>query len=131
MENKYKMAKYYLYNYKNIEKLIEERREEIIDGVCCNLNNCLRGINTIETQVIALIEDKRIKMLKRWQVQIRNVLAFLRKKRPLYYKVIVMKYINQMSEKDIQKALGLNLKQIRYIDNKVVTLLIKKVESEV
>lgn len=68
MKNKYKMAKYYLYNYKNIDKLIDERREEIIDGVCNNLGNCLRGINTIETQVIALIEDKRIRMLKKQQV---------------------------------------------------------------
>lgn len=126
MKNLYNIAKYYLFNYDKIDEMIEDREEEIIDNICPNVENYLKGFNTVETQVIALIEDKRIKMLKRWQVQIKNVLVFLRKRYPMAYKVIIMKYFKRMSDEEIQKTLKLNFKQIKYIDNKVIEKIIKR-----
>ena len=130
MEKKNKLVKYYLYNYKKIDDIIEERRMEIIEKVCSNLSNYMRGINTVESQAIALIEDKKINDLKRWQVYIKNILVFFRKKNPLSYKFIILKYFYKRTDDEIRKMLKLNLKQIKYIDNKIISLLIKISEKE-
>ena len=56
----------------------------------------MKGINTVESQAIALIEDKKINELKRWQVYIKNILVFFRQKNPLLYKFIILKYFNKV-----------------------------------
>ena len=130
MDKKIKIVKYYLYNYKKIDDMIDERRTEIIERVCSNLSNYMKGVNTVESQVMALIEDKKINNLKKWQVYIKNILAFFRQKNPISYKFIVLKYFNEKTEDEIKRILKLNEKQIRYIDNKVINFLIKMSEKE-
>jgi len=122
--------RYYLYNYKIIDNMIDERRTEIIERCCSNLNNYMKGINTVESQAIALIEDKKINELKRWQVYIKNILVFFRQKNPLLYKFIILKYFNGKNDEEIKKILKLNLRQIKYLDDKVINFLIKMSEKE-
>ena len=122
--------RYYLYNYKIIDNMIDERRTEIIERCCSNLNNYMKGINTVESQAIALIEDKKINELKRWQVYIKNILVFFRQKNPLLYKFIILKYFNGKKNEEIKKILKLNLRQIKYLDDKVINFLIKMSEKE-
>ena len=122
--------RYYLYNYKIIDNMIDERRTEIIERCCSNLNNYMKGINTVESQAIALIEDKKINELKRWQVYIKNILVFFRQKKPLLYKFIILKYFTGKNDVEIKKILKLNLRQIKYLDDKVINFLIKMSEKE-
>ena len=52
--------KFYLHNYYNIDKLIEERKECIIESISPTSRTWLMNGNTLENQTIKLIEDWKI-----------------------------------------------------------------------
>ena len=52
--------KFYLHNYYNIDKLIEERKECIIESINPTSRTWLMNGNTLENQTIKLIEDWKI-----------------------------------------------------------------------
>ena len=72
-----KKIEFYLYNYNRINILIKEREMQIIDSINVSSRSwikSLKGIgNTIEDQVIKLIEDNLIKEYKEWQVFIKRI----------------------------------------------------------
>lgn len=82
--NKEKINKilFYLYNYENIDDLIEQRKNEIIDTVNVSSIAWIKSKqgngNTLEDQVIKLIEDPLILEYKRWQSLIKKELDLIK-----------------------------------------------------
>lgn len=79
----YKKIEYYLYNYNNIDELIEKIKNGLINSVNVSGSAWRKGVtvcnNTLENQVIKIIENKKILEFKRWQVLIKRYLLFVTK----------------------------------------------------
>lgn len=125
----YKKIEYYLYNYNNIDELIDEIKNGLINSVNVSGSAWRKGRtvcnNTLENQVIKIIENKKILEFKRWQVLIKKVLAFLLQKYPKYYDFIIQKYIQKKSKDEIEQALKFDFKKQKIIKNKLIEFMYK------
>ena len=119
--NKEKINKilFYLYNYENIDDLIEQRKNEIIDTVNVSSVAWIKSKqgngNTLEDQVIKLIEDPLILEYKRWQVFIKRMLVFLSLYKPILYKYVLLKFMQKKENDKISKALKLDFKNLKFL----------------
>ncbi len=125
----YKKIEYYLYNYINIDKLIDEIKDGLINSVNVSGSAWRKGItvcnNTLENQVIKIIENKKILEFKRWQVLIKKVLAFLLQKYPKYYDFITQKYFQKKSKDEIERTLKFDFKKQKIIKDKLIEFVYK------
>ena len=129
--NKEKINKilFYLYNYENIDDLIEQRKNEIIDTVNISSIAWIKSKqgngNTLEDQVIKLIDDPLILEYKRWQVFIKRILVFLSLYKPIIYKYVKLKFIEKLENDEIMEALNLDFKQLKILKVKLLELILK------
>ena len=129
--NKEKINKilFYLYNYENIDDLIEQRKNEIIDTVNVSSIAWIKSKqgngNTLEDQVIKLIEDPLILEYKRWQVFIKRMLVFLSLYKPILYKYVFLKFMQKKENDKISKALNLDFKHLKILKVKLLELFYK------
>lgn len=129
--NKEKINKilFYLYNYENIDDLIEQRKNEIIDTVNVSSIAWIKSKqgngNTLEDQVIKLIEDPLILEYKRWQVFIKRMLVFLSLYKPTFYKYVFFKFMQKKENDEISKALNLDFKHLKILKVKLLELFYK------
>lgn len=129
--NKEKINKilFYLYNYENIDDLIEQRKNEIIDTVNVSSVAWIKSKqgngNTLEDQVIKLIEDPLILEYKRWQVFIKRMLVFLSLYKPILYKYVLLKFMQKKENDKISKALKLDFKNLKFLKVKLLELIYK------
>ena len=129
--NKEKINKilFYLYNYENIDDLIEQRKNEIIDTVNVSsiawIKSKQSNGNTLEDQVIKLIEDPLILEYKRWQVFVKRMLVFLSLYKPTFYKYVFLKFMQKKENDEISKALNLDFKHLKILKVKLLELFYK------
>ena len=125
----YKKIEYYLYNYNNIDELIEEIKNGLINSANISGSVWRKGItvcnNTLENQVIKIIENKKILEFKRWQVLIKKVLAFLLQKYPKYYDFINLKYFQNKSKDETEQTLKFDFKKQKIIKDKLIGFVYK------
>lgn len=122
----YKKIEFYLYNYNNIDKKIDEIKGGLISNVNVSGSTWKKGItvnnNTLENQVIKIIENRKILEFKRWQVLIKKVLAFFMKKYPKYYVFMNLKYLKNKSKDEIEETLKLDFNKQKIIKDKLIEL---------
>lgn len=132
-ENIYKKVEYYLYNYKNIDNIILDIRQNIIDRVDISANGWLRGKcstgNTVENQAIKLAENKKIYNLKKIQKVIQHYLEVFRNKNPKRYNFIKMKYFDKATPLEIEKKLKYSAKQQKDITDMVVSFFYRQLKK--
>lgn len=128
-EEKINKLLFYLYNYENIDELIEQRKNEIIDTVNVSSIAWIKSKqgngNTLEDQVIKLIDDPLILEYKRWQVFIKRILVFLSLYKPIMYKYVKLKFIEKLENDEIMEALNLDFKQLKILKVKLLELILK------
>ena len=123
-----KQIEFYLYNYQNIDELIQEIEEDIISAGHISANAWLKGLgknsaNTVENQAIRLAENKTINNLKKWKIFLRKVLKYLHDKKPKIYAFVKLKYFSKCTKDQIETQLKLNKNVQRDITNKVVSFI--------
>lgn len=125
----YRKIAFYLYNYNNIDNLINERKENIVDSINVSNRAWLNSKNsegyTLEDQVIKLNEDAQIIEYKRWQVFIKRMLVFLCKFSPITYQYLVLKYFEQLENDEIIKSLKIDFKTLIIIKNNLYEFMYK------
>lgn len=130
---KVRKIKFYLYNYYEIDNLIDKRRNEIIDSIKISNNAWLKSKTsegfTLEDQVIKLSDDFKIIEYKRWQVFLKEMLVFLCKKYPKIYQYLVFKYFENDDIEEILKLLRIDFKEMIFLDNKLIGLIYKKAKN--
>ena len=94
-DNIFKKTEYYLYNYKDIDKRIDEIRENIIDSVNISSYAHLSGKNILEEQAIKLADNRKIYSLKKAKVIIEHYLKVFKQRNSKRYEFIKMKYFDE------------------------------------
>ena len=124
----YKKIEFYLYNYNNIDEMIDEIKDNLINSI----NAWRKGIticnNTLENQVIKITENRKILEFKRWQVLIKKVLAFFMQKYPKYYDFINLKYLKNKSKDEIEQTLKFDFKKQKIIKDKLIEFVYKNAQ---
>lgn len=125
-DNIFKKTEYYLYNYKDIDKRIDEIRENIIDSVNISSYAHLSGKNTLEEQAIKLADNRKIYSLKKAKVIIEHYLKVFKQRNSKRYEFIKMKYFDKASPIQIKRELGYDDKQQKDITNTVVSFFYRQ-----
>lgn len=107
----------------------EQRKNEIIDTVNVSsiawIKSKQSNGNTLEDQVIKLIEDPLILEYKRWQVFVKRMLVFLSLYKPTFYKYVFLKFMQKKENDEISKALNLDFKHLKILKVKLLELFYK------
>lgn len=126
-EQEYKKIEFYLYNYHKINFLIREREMHLIDSINVSNNAWIKSLNessnTIEDQVIKIIEDNLIKEYKEWQVFLKKILVFLCEKQPTYYKYLKLKYFLNKDDLEIIKLMKIDFKRVKILKVKLIEFI--------
>ncbi len=122
----FKKTEYYLYNYRDIDKKIDEIREDIIDSVSISSYAHLSGKNTLEEQAIKLADNRKIYSLKKAKAIIEYYLKVFKQRNSKRYEFIKMKYFEKASPIEIKRVLGYNDKQQKDITNTVVSFFYRQ-----
>ena len=120
----FKKIEFFLYNFKKIDGLIEEQRENYIDasknGVQDHLKSYTQEINTLENQVAALIDDEKIRKYKEWQAFLSEMLVFLCKNTPTIYRFITYKYFEKKTFKEIEELMKMDVTDLKELRNSII-----------
>ena len=117
-----KEIKFMLHNYDKIDRLIDKRKNELIDRM--NLSNAawLRGINnnsnTFEDVIVGFDEDWKIVRYKQWESFLSSLFVVIKNvESTIIYKYLKLKYFNDLDNEQIMKILNVNESQLRLIAN--------------
>ena len=121
----FRKIEFYLYNYTNLGKMIKEIESEYIDLISGSVATWLKSqkedSNTLEEQVICMIDDNRINEYKKWQVFLDEILVFLCEEYPVLFDFVSMKYIEKQDNTYIKNELQINDKELRKVRKTMIT----------
>lgn len=124
-----------LYNFKNIDKLIEKRKRELINTINVTNKAWLKSLqqdsNSLEDIILKIDEDRKIIRLKKWQSFLIAFFNILKKyERPLYYQFIDLKYTKKLDNKEIMEQLKIDEALFKDIDTQVKWIAYKYAVKE-
>ena len=117
-----------LYNYNDLEQIIEQNKEDVIDCVKISGKGWLRkgnkNRNSVESQVIRIQDDKSIKRLTLWQEVLNCFIDEYQMNYPQKnYDFIKLKYFAKLTKEELTKKTKLNIKKQRAISNNLIALI--------
>ena len=110
-----KEIKYFLYNYKNISKVYENRKNDLIDSINVSNRSWLNSLNseygnTLENILIKFENDRTLKRIELWKKIINSFISNLYDLEDKnYYYVIKYSYIDNLETEFILASLNLSL----------------------
>lgn len=125
---------YMLYNYPNIDKLIDNRKLELIDKIntsCYEWNRSKTSItsNTLEDIVESFDTDSKLNRLNKWKKIIERFLSCFNYN-SLIKRFINNKYFLNASNKEVMKTLKINYDEYCFLDNIIKRTLFRICEKE-
>ena len=124
--------KFMLYNYNNINKIIEKRKRDLIDinmeyTTQCWLKSINQETNTQENVILGFDEDYYIFQLNNWKKIIKEFINKLQScNNKIYFLVFKHKYFLNKEDKEISEKLNISLKKLNEIDFTLKKYLYKK-----
>ena len=122
--NEFRTMEFFLYNYKDLDKMIKDIEKEYIDLISGSVFTWLKSQseeqNTLEDQVICMIDDNRIRSYRKWQAFLKERFAFLYVNYPKLYKFIIFKYVNKKDKAFIKAKLHMNDIEVKRIRNIII-----------
>lgn len=117
-----------LYNYKDIDKIIEQDRNNFINCINVSASAWKKGIksynNTLENQVIKIINNKSIKRLIRWKEILKDFfIDYKANSSGLEQEYVKKRFFYQKSSDEIMKELNITKREQRDITEKVISLI--------
>lgn len=113
--NKYKKILKYLYNFKNIDKTIDNIKLDMINYNHLGYNNWIKSISnngkTLEDKIIDMDNNHVILRLKKWKKLISEILEHYKKTDNIKYQYICLRYFENKSIEEIKSQLKLNRKE--------------------
>ena len=111
----YNRIQKYLYNYNNIDKIINNIKLDTTDYTHYSYNNWIKskynlGI-TLEDDIIDIQNNRIILRLQKWKSVISDTLEYYKKFDNIKYQYICLKYFDKKSYEKIQNKLKLNKRQ--------------------
>lgn len=105
-----------LYNYNDLDQIIEQNKEDIIDCIKISGKGWLRkghkNQDSIESQVIRIQDNKSIKRLTLWQEVLNSFIDEYRMNYPQKnYDFIKLKYFAKLTKEELTKKTKLNIKE--------------------
>ena len=118
--------KYYLYNYNNIDKLIKDRKNQIIELGNISYYDWLTKKISIEDIVNNLDEDILIRKYKIIKESIIKLLEDLKYEYPIQYRYVYYKYIKKYDKQKVESILkSSNIESIDMLDYIILIKLYK------
>ena len=116
----YKKIERYLYHLYEPEVLVQDVRDYYISRMNVSKTTWLKGQNSMENQVVKMMDSNQLKEIKRWLVFLKETLAFYKEEKPRFYGFIRLKYLRKRTDEDIQSVMKLNKKQLKELKNEVI-----------
>lgn len=116
-----KEIKYFLYNYKNISKVYENRKNDLIDSINVSNRSWLNSLNseygnTLENILIKFENDRTLKRIELWKKIINSFISNLYDLEDKnYYYVIKYSYIDNLETEFILERLNLSLQELKEV----------------
>lgn len=116
----YKKIEKYLYHLYEPEVLVQDVRDYYISRMNVSKTTWLKEQNSMENQVVKMMDSKQLKEIKRWLVFLKETLAFYKVEKPRFCGFIRLKYLRKRTDEDIQFVMKLNKKQFKELKNEVI-----------
>jgi len=116
----YKKIEKYLYNFYEHESLVQEVRDYYISRMNISKTAWLKGNNTMEDQVVRMMDSKQLNEIKRWIVFLKEALFFFKQEKPRFYEFINLKYFRKLSDEEMISAMNLDKSQVKKLRDKVI-----------
>lgn len=116
----YKKIEKYLYHLYEPEVLVQDVRDYYISRMNISKTTWLKRQNSMENQIIKMMDSKQLKEIKIWLEFLKDTLAFYKEEKPRFYGFIRLKYLRKRSDEEIQSVMQLDKKKFKELKNEII-----------